>query len=123
MSFVQVTTTTDSADSAAALARSAVETRLAACAQVTGPITSTYRWEGAIETAQEWTVTFKTVESRYAELQEHLKDQHSYDIPEIICTPIIAGDPAYLAWIEQQTTVRLSDHPRELASTKLMIRS
>jgi periplasmic divalent cation tolerance protein len=51
--YCQVVTTTDSAEAADALARGAVEARLAACGQVVGPITSTYRWQGAVETARE----------------------------------------------------------------------
>ena len=58
---VQVSTTTDSQDAAAGLARSAVEARVAACGQVIGPINSVYWWEGKIDNATEWLVVFKTV--------------------------------------------------------------
>jgi periplasmic divalent cation tolerance protein len=66
--FCQVMTTVDARPAADALARSAVSQRLAACAQVSGPIESTYRWQGAIETAEEWQVIFKTTTSRYSAL-------------------------------------------------------
>ena len=86
--FVQVVTTVGSREAADALARSAVEARVAACAQVLGPVTSTYWWEGAVQSSQEWMVTFKT--AVYATLEEHIKRLHDYDVPEIIATPIDA---------------------------------
>lgn len=98
-----VLTTTDSADKAEALARGAVEARLAACAQIAGPVTSVYRWQGAIETDEEWQVLFKTTEARYAALEAHLLAAHDYDTPEIIATPVVHASPAYLAWIATET--------------------
>ncbi|RZU53882.1 periplasmic divalent cation tolerance protein [Krasilnikovia cinnamomea] len=99
----QVVTTTDSRDAADALARSAVEARVAACAQVSSPITSTYWWEGAVESAEEWRITFKTPIARYSALEAHIREHHSYDVPEILCSPITAGNPAYLAWLTAET--------------------
>ncbi|MEV4411151.1 divalent-cation tolerance protein CutA [Catellatospora sp. NPDC049609] len=101
--FVQVVTTVDGREAAQALARSAVEARLAACAQVGGPIRSTYRWQGAVEEADEWTVVLKTTAAGYAALERHLLAEHPYDTPEVVCTPILAGSAAYLAWIAEQT--------------------
>jgi periplasmic divalent cation tolerance protein len=101
--FSQVSTTTDSRASADALARSAVEARVAACAQVIGPINSTYWWEGKVEQAEEWLILFKTPDDRADALQTHILSQHSYDLPEVIRTPIAAGNPAYLAWLGAQT--------------------
>ena len=86
-----------------ALSRSAVEARLAACGQVVGPIKSTYWWEGKVETAQEWYVVFKTTTERYPALEAHIREQHSYDVPEIVVTPIVAGNPAYLDWVTTET--------------------
>lgn len=102
-SFVQVTTTTDSRQEAAAIARSAVEERLAACAQVVGPIASTYWWEDEIESAEEWMVLFKTTADRFEELAGLIAEQHSYDTPEIIATPVVAGSADYLGWVGDQT--------------------
>jgi periplasmic divalent cation tolerance protein len=102
-SFVQVTTTTDSRQEAAAIARSAVEERLAACAQLIGPIASTYWWEGEIESAEEWMVLFKTTADRFEELAGLITEQHSYDTPEIIATPVVAGSADYLGWVGEQT--------------------
>lgn len=99
----QVVTTTDSRAAADALARGAVEGRVAACTQVVGPITSTYWWEGTVETAEEWQVIFKSTMDRYPALEEYLRAHHSYDVPEILCTPVIAGNPDYLAWLTEHT--------------------
>lgn len=103
---VQVVTATDSRAAADALARSAVEARAAACAQVDGPIDSTYRWQGAVESAEEWRITFKTTTSAYGRLEAFIRERHSYDMPEILCTPVTAGNPAYLAWVEREATPR-----------------
>ena len=101
--YVVVTTTTDSAEEAERLARSAVEAGLAACAQVSAPITSTYWWNGAVETASEYRVEFKTRAALGERLTAHVRASHSYDTPEVIVTPIVGGNPDYLAWIDRET--------------------
>ncbi|MGW2837761.1 divalent-cation tolerance protein CutA [Streptomyces sp. NPDC001493] len=102
--WLTVQTTTDSEEKAHALARGAVEARLAACAQVSAPVTSVYHWQNAVETAEEWQVLFKTRTERYDELEEHLRAAHDYDTPEIIATPIVRGSARYLAWVTDQTS-------------------
>ncbi|MEV6600187.1 divalent-cation tolerance protein CutA [Actinoplanes sp. NPDC051346] len=102
----QVVTTIDSRKAADDLARQVVEARVAACAQVSGPITSTYWWEGKVDTAQEWRITFKTSAARYAALEQYIREHHSYDVPEILCSPVTAGNPAYLAWLDAETRQR-----------------
>jgi periplasmic divalent cation tolerance protein len=98
-----VLTTTDAVDKAEALARGAVAARLVACAQISGPVASVYRWEGAVRTASEWQIRFKTTAARYPALEAYLLDAHDYDTPEIIATPIVAGSPDYLRWLEEET--------------------
>ncbi|WP_448319393.1 divalent-cation tolerance protein CutA, partial [Streptomyces sp. CO7] len=102
--WLTVLTTIDSPEKAQALARGAVEARVAACAQIAGPVTSVYRWEGVVETAAEWQVLFKTTAARYEALEAHLRAAHDYETPEIIATPVVRGDAAYLRWIEDGTT-------------------
>ncbi|WP_405657071.1 divalent-cation tolerance protein CutA [Streptomyces sp. RK9] len=104
-----VLTTTDTPDKADALARGAVEARVAACAQISGPVTSVYRWEGAVETAREWQVLLKTTESRYPDLESWLLAAHDYETPEIIATPVTGGSAAYLSWVAAET----SEEPSE----------
>jgi periplasmic divalent cation tolerance protein len=102
-SYLQVTTTTDSEAEAQSLATIAVENRLAACAQVLSPIRSVYWWEGKMESAQEWVVLLKTTAARVDQLIQRLRSEHSYDTPEIVAVPIVAGHPAYLKWIAEET--------------------
>jgi periplasmic divalent cation tolerance protein len=106
MDCVQVITTTESREAAEALARSAVERRLAACAQVAGPIVSTYWWEGSVQTASEWQCVLKTTAARFDDLRRHLEAEHPYETPEIVATRIVAGAQAYLEWIERETAPR-----------------
>ena len=104
--FLQVQTTTDSRAEAMELARVAVESRLAACAQVAGPMTSTYWWDDGVERAEEWLIVLKLPADRYEELAALLTERHSYDEPEIVATPIIRGSASYLTWITEETRPR-----------------
>lgn len=105
-SYLQVQTTTDSRAEAIELARVAVESRLAAYAQVAGPMSSTYWWNGEVERAEEWLVMLKLPADRYDELADLLTERHSYDEPEIVATPIIRGSASYLTWITEETRPR-----------------
>ncbi|MER7077346.1 divalent cation tolerance protein [Saccharopolyspora kobensis] len=99
---VQVVTTTDSEESAAALARGVVEAALGACVQVV-PIRSFYVWEGAAQDDPEWQLQIKTSADRLPALVAHLKAEHGYEVPEIIATPIVGGSAEYLSWVDEQT--------------------
>ncbi|MGP4114975.1 divalent-cation tolerance protein CutA [Streptomyces sp. 4N509B] len=101
-----VLTTTDSREEAERLARSAVEARLAACAQIDGPVTSVYRWDGEVTADQEWRVLYKTTADRYEALEAHLLGAHSYDTPEVIAADITHGSAGYLAWLDEETRAR-----------------
>ncbi|WP_406512059.1 divalent-cation tolerance protein CutA [Streptomyces sp. NBC_00161] len=104
LGVLTVLTTVDSAEAAAALARGAVEARLAACAQISGPVTSVYHWKDALETSQEWQVLFKTTTAAYPALEARLTAGHPYDTPEIIATPVVRGSADYLAWVAEEVT-------------------
>jgi periplasmic divalent cation tolerance protein len=99
--FVQVLTTTGSEEEAGRIGEVLVERRLAACVQVVGPIVSRYRWQGAIEVEREWQCLAKTTRAAYGAVEAAIRELHSYDEPEIIATPIVAGSAGYLAWIEE----------------------
>ena len=103
--FVTVTTTTDSLDEAKRLSAAAVEARLAACAQISAPVTSTYWWQGRVESATEYRIEFKTRGPVAGPLLEFLKERHSYETPELLVTPIVTGHPDYLDWINAETRV------------------
>jgi periplasmic divalent cation tolerance protein len=110
--YLQVQTTTDSRAEAMELARAAVEARLAACGQVAGPVASTYWWNDELERAEEWFVFFKLPADRYQDLADFLTERHSYDEPEILATPVVAGSASFLGWITEETRLRDSDVPR-----------
>jgi periplasmic divalent cation tolerance protein len=97
---VQVMTTAGSEEEADRIASLLVERRLAACVQVAGPIISRYRWQGEIEREQEWQCLAKTTRAAYEAVEAAIREVHSYDEPEIIATPIVAGSAGYLAWID-----------------------
>lgn len=99
-----VLTTTDGAEKAEALARGAIERRVAACAQVAGPVTSVYRWEGEVTTDPEWQVFFKTAAARYGALEAYIREVHDYDVPEIIATRVVRGGADYLRWVVEEST-------------------
>jgi periplasmic divalent cation tolerance protein len=100
---VQIQVAVDDRAVAAGLAGSAISARLAACAQIIGPVTSTYRWNGAIETAEEFLLLFKTTRQLSDELTEHIRREHPYQTPEIISLPVEGGLAAYLRWIGAET--------------------
>ena len=100
----QVTTAVAEEAAAADMADTVVAERLAACAQVLGPMRSSFRWEGEVQVAMEWLVVAKTTEARLPELTARIRALHSYDVPEIVTLAITAGDPEYLRWIRDETT-------------------
>lgn len=100
--YIQISTTAASEEEANAIARLLVEKRLAACVQVIGPITSHYRWQGKIETAGEYLCLAKSTAALYPEIEEAIQATHSYEVPEIIAIPCLAGSKEYLAWLAEE---------------------
>lgn len=100
--FVCVITTVAGHDEAVGMARRIVEERLAACAQWHA-IKSVYHWKGAVESGSEYLVTCKTTSRLSDKLQDFIRRNHKYDVPEIIVTPILDGHEPYLEWIAGET--------------------
>jgi periplasmic divalent cation tolerance protein len=96
---VQVLTTAASEAEAERIAAALVERRLAACVQVVGPVVSHYRWQGTVEREREWQCLAKTTMARFGEVEEAIRELHSYEEPEIVATPILAGSSGYLGWL------------------------
>lgn len=85
------------------IAQALVEDKLAACVQ-SHAITSTYRWQGAIETAPEVMLTAKTRLDKLRALEARIRDLHSYDVPEIVAMPVVWASPAYAQWLNDALT-------------------
>ncbi|MEI8375869.1 MAG: divalent-cation tolerance protein CutA [Planctomycetota bacterium] len=102
--YIQVLTTTARREEAERIARELVELRLAACVQIVGPITSTYHWQGKIETGEEWQCLVKTRSDLFTRVEEAIRRIHSYEVPEILAVPVVAGSASYLAWLNAETT-------------------
>ncbi|MGA5817271.1 divalent-cation tolerance protein CutA [Kitasatospora sp. NPDC094028] len=102
---VVVTTTHESEERARELAAAVVRERLAACAQVY-PVRSVYWWEGEVRDAEEWRIDLKTRAALVDGLGAFLAERHSYETPELVAVPVVAGGPGYLAWVAEETAPR-----------------
>lgn len=99
--LVEVRVSAPDEETAQALASSLVHSRLVACAQVLGPMTSTYWWQGQVETAQEHLVLAKTTADRFEAIRERIASEHPYDNPEILAVPVASAAPLYAAWLRE----------------------
>ncbi len=100
---VIVLTTFPSDGDVAALAHALVSERLAACVNVLPQMESTYRWQGAVETASERQLIIKTESSRIESLKQRLAALHPYDVPELLVLAVADGGESYLRWIAEST--------------------
>lgn len=98
--IVEVCTTFPRREAALACADRLVRERLAACVQVEGPITSIYRWQGVVETADEFRCRCKTTRERASACTAAILAMHEYCTPEVIVTEAVAA-PAYAAWVRE----------------------
>ncbi len=103
MTVLVVLTNCPDAASADALAAALVEARLAACVNVLAPCRSVYRWQGAVERAEEVPLLIKTTVDRYAALEAGIRARHPYEVPEIVALPVDRGLPDYLRWVAEET--------------------
>lgn len=100
--YIQVTTAIDSVELAKHLQEMLLQQRLAACVQLSGPVESQYWWNGILETTLEWVLTLKTTQAFYTRIESLLLAHHPYTTPEILVTPILQGNLAYLEWIDSE---------------------
>ena len=100
VNFGVVLVTAASEAQAENIAKSLIEHKLAACVSLS-PIRSIYSWQGEIHAESEWQLVIKTDLAKFEALKTKVQELHSYEIPEIIAIPIIAGSEAYLDWIAQ----------------------
>jgi periplasmic divalent cation tolerance protein len=87
------------------MARHLVATKLAACVSIMAPCTSIYHWQGKIESATEIPLLIKTTKQRYAAVETVIRELHPYELPEILYVTVDGGLPAYIQWVQQETSV------------------
>ncbi len=80
--------------------------RLAACVNIVPGMTSKYRWKGKMEKSKEVLILIKTRKGLVHSLEKTVKENHPYDMPEVIAIPIVSGSPEYLSWIDSETGYR-----------------
>ncbi len=109
---VVVLVTCGSNEEAERIARALVEARLAACVNILGPVRSIYRWEEKLNDDQEVLLIIKSSRSLFDQVRHAVEKAHSYEVPEVICLPIIDGSPNYLNWL----TDSVAESPQPTAS-------
>ena len=105
MECIQVTTTVETRKDADNLIRLVLEERLAACIQVS-PCSSNYRWQGVVEQADELKLVMKSFHKLYPKLEKLILDNHPYDTPEILATPVQYCNSSYLEWMDDELKTR-----------------
>ncbi len=90
-------------DEAKKLARAMVEQRLAACVNIIPKIDSFYWWDDAVQSDEETLLIFKTTQARIDKLIAYVKEEHPYDVPEVITVPVAEGLPDYINWVIDET--------------------
>ena len=103
MNEIIVFITAPNEDEAVKIAKSLVETKLAACVNIIKSIRSIYRWQGKIEDDSEVLMIAKTQEKLFNSLSARVREIHSYKVPEIIALPITQGSEDYLNWLREAT--------------------
>jgi periplasmic divalent cation tolerance protein len=111
---VVVMVTTGKPGEARKIAKQLVESKLAACVNITQPIRSVYRWQGKLVDDKEFILLIKTSRELFPAIQAEIARLHSYKTPEIICLPIIDGSADYLNWLADSLKVAPQD---EIPST------
>jgi periplasmic divalent cation tolerance protein len=99
--FIIVLVTTANKEEAEKIAQKLLENELIACANIISPITSYFRWSGKIDCTEECMVVMKSRMNLFGELVECVKSLHSYEVPEVLALPIVAGSESYLGWMGQ----------------------
>ena len=105
---IVVLMTAANGEEAARLADLLIGAHLAACVQILPEIESVYRWQGKIERQAETLLLAKTVRSKFEDLEREVRALHSYDTPEIIALPIVAGSAPYLTWLGDNVKIPTS---------------
>ncbi len=101
-SLIIISTTFEQKEDGARVARLLLDERLVACAQLSGPISSYYHWDGSIADSMEFSLSLKTTGSLYAKVEARLKDIHPYELPEIISQTVTHVSEEYMEWVKSE---------------------
>ena len=104
--YIAVFITAGNKAEAKKIARALIGKKLAACVNIIGGIESIFRWGGKIDSGKESLLVVKTKKSRFAALVKAVQSVHSYELPEMIAMPIVAGEKKYLEWIDDSLSSR-----------------
>ncbi len=100
MSYLIVLMTASSREEAEKIVHVLLEEKLIACANIIEPVSSFFWWQGKIESEKEVLAIMKSSETLFEKLQKRVTELHSYDVPEVLALPIVAGSTAYLDWMK-----------------------
>ena len=103
---IVVLSTCGSEAEAERLARLLIDQRLAACVSIVPRVRSFYRWNGAVESAEEWLLLIKSSRPLFEKLRAALQQAHSYEVPELLALPVVDGAAAYLEWLDSSLRVQ-----------------
>ena len=115
---VVVLVTCSSGEEATRIAQALVSERLAACVNISAPIRSIYRWQGEVLDYQEVLLVIKTARTLFDQVRRTVEKLHSYQVPEVICLPIIDGSPNYLNWLSGSLSGEAEAVPAAPAQSK-----
>ncbi len=117
-SMLQILVAVPSSQSAQRIATHLLASRLCACAQAVGPVTSRFRWRGKIETSREHLLLVKTRTALFGEVVRAVRALHPYQVPEIVALPCTAVYEPYLAWLRAETRAAAPAKSRRRADRK-----
>ena len=104
MEYTLIMVTASSREEAEKIATTLLERKLIACANILGPVSSRFWWQGKIDSAEEYMIFMKTKRELFDQVADNVKQLHSYEVPEIIALPIVEGAKPYLEWINSNLT-------------------
>jgi periplasmic divalent cation tolerance protein len=106
---IVVLSTCGGGEEAEKLARLLLDQRLAACVSIVPRVRSFYRWQGAVESAEEYLLLIKSSRSLFDPLRAALEKAHSYEIPEVLALAVVAGSAPYLDWLQANLQANLQE--------------
>jgi periplasmic divalent cation tolerance protein len=110
---VLILTTVPVGEGGETIARALVDERLAACVNVHAPMTSFYRWHGAVQRDVERQLVIKTTRDRVSAIQARLASLHAYELPEFVVLPVADGSAAYLDWVRTEAAPSAAWQPQD----------